>query len=85
MKQSLLAMVAVAGLSLLGCGGAVAEDLPEPLEASESLASCNPAFPQCGALEGQACSPRGAKRDCCMDGWQGWCTCSPAGTWICVY
>jgi hypothetical protein len=35
MKQSLLAMAAVVGFALLGCGGAVAEDVPEPLAVSE--------------------------------------------------
>jgi hypothetical protein len=129
MKQALLAMAVVASLSLLGCGGAVAEEKPEPLAVSEQEVvtcsasctdgstvscsgttcsatqnqgvtcdgvttscppppppSCDPSLPRCENLQGQACWPRGTRKDCClMDGWPSWCSCSPSAQWTCVY
>jgi hypothetical protein len=41
-------------------------------------------FDSCASVHGTACSPRGAQRDCCMDGtWPGGCVCMQ-GLWVCT-
>ncbi|MFP2925532.1 hypothetical protein ACLESO_09995 [Pyxidicoccus sp. 3LG] len=83
MKRSIVAVAVLFGVSLLGCGGAEAEVLPEDFgTATEAL--CAAGTPSCDDLDLTSCGPGGARTNCCLGGNTFVCTCTyQSRIWLC--
>ncbi|WP_164014756.1 hypothetical protein [Pyxidicoccus trucidator] len=81
MKRSIVAMAVLFGASLLGCGGADAEVLPEDFgTATDAL--CAAGTPHCDDLDLTYCGKRGLTTSCCFGTNTYSCFCTSAG-WAC--
>lgn len=82
MKRSFIAVAVLFGVSLLGCGGADAEVLPEDFgTATEAL--CAAGTPSCEDLEFTYCGRSGNRTNCCLNEQTFACICSSSAGWAC--